>query len=48
MLAIGLVAALPTLFIPYVGWLVSVIAFVVIYIVNVTAAYAAYRDIFTE
>ena len=47
-LAIGLVASLPTLFIPYVGWLVSVAAFVVIYIVNVTAAYAAYRDIFTE
>jgi uncharacterized membrane protein len=48
MLAIGIVAALPTILVPFVGWLVSVVAFVVIYIVNVTAAYAAYRDIFTE
>ena len=48
MLAIALVAAIPTIVIPLVGWLVSAAAFVVIYIVNVTAAYASYRDIFTD
>ena len=48
MLAIALVAAIPTILVPFVGWLVSAAAFVVIYIVNVTAAYASYRDIFTD
>jgi uncharacterized membrane protein len=47
MLGIGIVAALPSI-VPILGWLVSVVAFVVIYIVNVTASYVAYRDIFTE
>ncbi len=48
MLVIALAASIPFVLVPFLGWLVSAAAFVVIYIVNTTAAYAAYRDIFTE
>ena len=48
MLVIGLVAVIPSILIPFVGWVVSAAAFVVIYILNVTAAYASYREIFTD
>jgi hypothetical protein len=34
--------------VPVAGWIASVAAFAAIYILNVTAGYAAYREIFTE
>jgi hypothetical protein len=48
MLLVMLVALVPSLLIPFVGWLVSVAAFVVLYILNVTTTYTAYKDIFAE
>jgi uncharacterized membrane protein len=44
--AIALVALIPAIALPLVGWLVTAAVYMVIYIVNATAAYAAYRDIF--
>jgi len=47
MLGLAIVAIVPAI-VPVAGWIASVAAFAAIYILNVTAGYAAYREIFTE
>ena len=47
MVVLGVIALIPAI-VPILGWAVTGIAFVVLYAINTAAAYAAYRDIFTD
>ena len=46
-IVVAILAMLPSI-VPILGWLVTFVAFCMLFIMNFTSAYAAYRDIFTQ
>jgi uncharacterized membrane protein len=47
MFVLFIVVAIPAV-VPILGWLVSALAYLVLFMMSVTAVYSSYRDIFTE